>query len=106
VPASPDRPDRSLPSCRPGCTIRHGPDLLEGHGRTFAVITAAHAEVSVTVEQTGEHPPTLALSVHATDPQPHAAGFTHLSTTQARELRNALIAAVDILTSGHVNSAD
>ena len=103
MPATPDRPDWSPPSCRPWCTFQHGPGLLEGHGRTFAVITSAHAEVSVTVEQTGEHAPTLALSVHATDPQPHAAGFTLLSAAQARELRNALIAAVDVLTSVHVS---
>jgi hypothetical protein len=59
--------------------------LLEAHGRTFAVIAATHAEVSVLVEQTGEHPPLLALSVDATDPRSHAAGFTHMGAAQARD---------------------
>jgi hypothetical protein len=63
------------------------------------VIEAPHAEVSVQVEQAGEHAPVLALSVDALSPTPEAAGFTHMGTAQARELRDALIAAVDLLNA-------
>lgn len=92
-----DLPDLLPSSCTPWCTIHHGPGLLTAHGRTVAVIEAPHAEVCVEVEQVGEHAPMLALSVDAFNPAPSATGFTHLSAAQARELRDALISAVDLL---------
>jgi hypothetical protein len=45
------------------------------------------------------------MSVDAADPRPHTAGFTLLSTAQARDVRDALIAAVEVLAAGHVSSA-
>lgn len=91
-------------SCHPWCTFPHGPGLLRAHGRTVAVIAARHAEISVLVEQTGDHQPMLALSVDVPDPVPGTAGFTHVVAAQARELRDALIVAVDLLHASRPES--
>jgi hypothetical protein len=99
-----DLPDLLPASCTSWCTLHHGPGLLTAHGRTVALIEAPHVEVSVQVEQAGEHAPVLALSVDAFNPAPGAAGFTHLGAAQARELRDALIAAVDLLNTSHPTS--
>ena len=104
MPTAIEMPDLSSTSCTSWCTVHHGPGLLTAHGRTVVVIEAPHAEVSVLVEQTGEHAPMLALSVDALDPAPGAAGFTHLGAAQARELRDALIAAVDMLNASQATS--
>src|SRR5689334_4445346 len=68
VTVTAELPDLLPASCTPWCTLHHGPGLLTAHGRTVAVIEAPHAEVSVLIEQAGEHAPMLALSVDALDP--------------------------------------
>ena len=83
--------------CPSWCTAPHHTGLTGVHSRVCAEFTTRHGEVSVELEQSGEWPPVIALSIATPDPAPDA-GFTHLDADQARALRDTLSSAVDLLT--------
>jgi hypothetical protein len=87
-------------ACPSWCATPHGDGLLNAHVLVCAEFTTRHGDVSVELEQSGDWPPVVALSIEARDLTPGDAGYTHLDADQARRLRDTLIAAVDLLVGG------
>jgi hypothetical protein len=84
--------------CPPWCTTRHGTGLLTGHSGVCVELTTRHGEVTIGLEQCGDWPPVVALSIEAPPvAAPAAAGFAHLSADEARRLCDTLMAAIDLI---------